>query len=390
MKIWISIYTFDHEVTRIELPQDPNDFTESTYVRIRQSICPRGNTRLYDAVDEAIDYTRNISSSFNKDEQSNSMTFMVIITDGEDNMSAIKQKQIQDKVKLHVSEGTEYIYLGANINAVHSGASIGIKQNACLQFTPDPKHTRSVFNSLGLVLQRSITCEDVGGPRFRPHERQTSCSTEDQLRFGISGNEDGDEESKHTDIDDTSLESKSSPSLGWMYDNIYEPPMPWDTPVKKRPTPNPIIPRLNFKSVLSQTCSKTIDPTVPKTPGGYTPPSLTALRANTADSETPGTSGTPETAVLPRLTRMTNFNGLECRTSTSDDNRNDNDNDNDNGNGNSNSIDINDKRGDIFKDYTFITENGLQQKMCLYCKYEPVPYGGGNLCRDCGEALFWD
>jgi hypothetical protein len=182
MKLRVCIHAFNHTVTRINVPEDPTEWTSEHYQLIRTEIAPNGWTSLYDAIKQSIEQNRDATKDIEKPN-----TFMIIITDGCDNRSELDCQQIKSEITTHITYGSEYIYIGANIDAQQSGIDIGIQPDACMQFTPNPDHTTSVFNSIGQAIQRSVTGEDADGPRFRLHERQRSCTADDQTRYSVGG-----------------------------------------------------------------------------------------------------------------------------------------------------------------------------------------------------------
>ena len=66
----------------------------------------------------------------------------------------------------------EYIFIGANIDAKNTGSLLGIPQKSCLQFTPNPRLTRSTFKTLTTSIKRSITTNAV--PTFTQEERDAT------------------------------------------------------------------------------------------------------------------------------------------------------------------------------------------------------------------------
>jgi len=190
MNVKFCIHTFNHNVKRIDVPDDPAELTEEHYKLIREEIKPDGWTSLYDAIKQAIEYNRKSileHASTETETDTSAETFMIIITDGEDNHSVTTLADIKSEIAKHVYEGTEYIYIGANINAKQSGTSLGINPQACMQFTPNPNHTLNVFNSLNNVIHRSVTGEDADGPQFRLGERQSSCTAADNSIYNSAG-----------------------------------------------------------------------------------------------------------------------------------------------------------------------------------------------------------
>lgn len=183
LKICLTIFTFDDKIDRLEIPEDPSVLKTEHYEIIKRGVEPRGFTRLYDTIHQAAMYTTSLQE--NRDHTTSS-GFMVIITDGEDNRSEIKQEDLKNEIESHKKTGMEYVFIGANIDARRTGTTLGISENACMQFTPDPTLTQSAFSSLGLAVQRSIETDDNGEFQFTQLERFSSCSASDRKKFDDS------------------------------------------------------------------------------------------------------------------------------------------------------------------------------------------------------------
>lgn len=103
----------------------------------------RGCTALLDAVGEAIRHIRNIHK-YARPEDVPEHTLFVITTDGMENASfrydkeTVKQMIEQQKEKY----GWEFLFLGANIDAVGTAGSIGIQEDKAVNFHCDSVGTQ--------------------------------------------------------------------------------------------------------------------------------------------------------------------------------------------------------------------------------------------------------
>ena len=111
-----------------------------------------GCTALIDAIGGAIHHISNVHK-YIRQEDVPEHTLFVIITDGMENASrqyssADVKRRIAEKEK----DGWEFIFLGANIDAVNTAARIGIKRQNAVDFICDeiamPKVMRSVSNAM--------------------------------------------------------------------------------------------------------------------------------------------------------------------------------------------------------------------------------------------------
>ena len=104
----------------------------------RRNYLPGGSTALLDALGDAIDHTIKVQKMLADDERAGNVVF-VIITDGEENSSCrFSAKKIKQMIS-HEQEkyGWEFIFLGANIDAVETASHYGIKANRATNFVCD-------------------------------------------------------------------------------------------------------------------------------------------------------------------------------------------------------------------------------------------------------------
>ena len=102
----------------------------------------RGTTALLDAIGKTIKKIENVQRNTLKEERASKVLF-VITTDGMENSSRIYsyekiKKIIEDKKK---EFGWEFIFLGANIDAVKAAESIGISEDRATNYNCDSEGT---------------------------------------------------------------------------------------------------------------------------------------------------------------------------------------------------------------------------------------------------------
>lgn len=110
--------------------KDIREMTEKDYV-------PSGCTALIDALGGAIKHIRNVHK-YIREEDIPAHTVFVITTDGLENAS---HHYSSDQVKRMVAEqkekGWEFLFLGANIDAVETAKMYGIDKDRSVNFVPD-------------------------------------------------------------------------------------------------------------------------------------------------------------------------------------------------------------------------------------------------------------
>jgi len=110
----------------------------------------RGCTALIDAIGGAIKHIGNIHK-YAREEDVPEHTVFIITTDGYENAS---HKYTSDEVKNMISRqtekyGWEFIFLGANIDAVQTAATLGIREDRAVNYHADSEGTALNFDVLG-------------------------------------------------------------------------------------------------------------------------------------------------------------------------------------------------------------------------------------------------
>ena len=147
--ILVSTVLFDDEVEVIH-DRVPEYFT-------------RGCTALLDAIGDSIQHIRNIHK-YAREEDRPVRTMFVITTDGLENSSvrytAKKVKKlIEHQEKRH---GWEFVFLGANMDAVAVAGDLGIRRENSVEFACDAGGVCENFASLGAMTASFIKTGVVG------------------------------------------------------------------------------------------------------------------------------------------------------------------------------------------------------------------------------------
>ncbi len=144
------LFSNSSEVIHDRVPLDNvNPMTEKEYV-------PMGCTALIDAMGDAIRHIRTIHKYARKEDVP-AKTIFVITTDGMENAS---RKYTSDEVKKMVKEqtaaGWEFLFLGANIDAVETARAYGISEDRAATYNCDAS---------GVNLNFSVISNTVGAMR---------------------------------------------------------------------------------------------------------------------------------------------------------------------------------------------------------------------------------
>ena len=113
----------------------------------------RGCTALIDAIGGAIHHIGNIHKYARPDDVPEH-TMFVITTDGMENAS---RRYSSDQVKKMVERqknkyGWEFLFIGANIDAVETASRFGIAEDRAVNYHADKKGTRVVYECVGKAL----------------------------------------------------------------------------------------------------------------------------------------------------------------------------------------------------------------------------------------------
>lgn len=114
-----------------------------------------GCTALLDAMGEAIHHIGNIHK-YAREEDRPEKTIFVITTDGEENSSAeYSYEKIKKMVKKQQEKyGWEFVFLGANIDAISEAEKLGIRKDRAVRYECDGVGTALNFSVLSKAICR--------------------------------------------------------------------------------------------------------------------------------------------------------------------------------------------------------------------------------------------
>lgn len=156
-KCYVSTVLFDNESEvlhdRIDLADVPK-MTDKEYF-------PRGCTALLDAVGGAIHHIGNIHKYARKEDVPEH-TLFCITTDGMENASRkYDLKKIRKMIEAKKEIGWEFIFIGANIDAVSAAADIGISEDRAVNYTASACGTASVYDAMSAVTSSVRGCVPI-------------------------------------------------------------------------------------------------------------------------------------------------------------------------------------------------------------------------------------
>lgn len=109
--------------------------------------CPCGCTALIDAIGYGVEHIETIHK-YIRPEDVPSNTMFVIITDGMENASHIyTSNEVKTMISRHKEQGWEFLFIGANIDAVETASSYGIDRDRAVNYIPDEQGTSIIYDA---------------------------------------------------------------------------------------------------------------------------------------------------------------------------------------------------------------------------------------------------
>ena len=121
-----------------------------------------GATALIDALGDAIHHIGNVHK-YARAEDVPARTMFIITTDGMENAS---RKYTSERVKMMIERqkekyGWEFLFIGANIDAVETAAKYGIDRNRAVNYNADKEGTQLVYESIATAVCEMRRCEAI-------------------------------------------------------------------------------------------------------------------------------------------------------------------------------------------------------------------------------------
>ncbi|MBR2371183.1 MAG: VWA domain-containing protein [Clostridia bacterium] len=154
-KVYVSTVLFDNYSEVIHDRVDINDIKPMT----RKDYQVRGCTALLDAIGGAIHHIGNIHK-YARPEDVPEHTIFVITTDGMENASHnYSSSEIKRKIKRQTEKyGWEFIFLAANIDAVETAESIGIRRERAANYSQTGKGVERSYYAMSEAISTVRAC----------------------------------------------------------------------------------------------------------------------------------------------------------------------------------------------------------------------------------------
>ncbi len=155
---YVSTILFDDEIEvlhdRVKLVDIPK-MTDRDYT-------VSGCTALIDAIGSAIHHLGNIHK-YARPEDVPEHTMFVIITDGQENAShRYSSEQVKKMIERQKEKyGWEFLFIGANIDAVETARQYGINKDRAVNYNADSKGTHILYESIAKAVCNVRECEPL-------------------------------------------------------------------------------------------------------------------------------------------------------------------------------------------------------------------------------------
>lgn len=141
---YVTTVLFDHEQLTLHDRVPLADIRPLT----RDDYIVRGCTALIDAVGCAVSKIESIHR-YQRTEDVPAHVMFVITTDGLENASReYSSDQVKKMIEKHKKSGWEFLFIGANIDAVETAKHFGITRDRAVNYHADKKGTSAVFNAV--------------------------------------------------------------------------------------------------------------------------------------------------------------------------------------------------------------------------------------------------
>lgn len=151
---FVTTFLFDHEILTLHdrvaiekvAPMTDKDYTV------------RGSTALMDAIGKAIEHIQTVHK-YIRPEDVPAQTLFVITTDGMENAShRYDSRTVKQMIERQKELGWEFLFIGANIDAVETASRFGIGSDRAVNYHADAEGTGVVYETV---------CEAIGNVRHR-------------------------------------------------------------------------------------------------------------------------------------------------------------------------------------------------------------------------------
>ena len=163
---------YDMPYDAVDIEKIP-DMTDKVYFA-------RGMTALLDAIGKTVTSVKARQAALPKEERPDK-TVVVIITDGEENASReYNGKSVRALVEERKAEGWEFLFLGANIDAIATANNFGIDADRSVTYRADSIGTRTNFEAVSNFMCFARAAKSMAAPMGAEWKRDIEARSKDK------------------------------------------------------------------------------------------------------------------------------------------------------------------------------------------------------------------
>jgi hypothetical protein len=165
----LSLVQFDDQYEAVYIDKDINSAEKLTDATFQ----PRGMTALYDAVGRTINSVGERLADLAENERPDKV-LLVIMTDGFENSSRVFNSAKINEMIAHQREvyKWEFMFIGANQDAVLSAREIGLPTHAALTYAANAEGTRAVYSAMMEKVGNYRVSNDAAALQFNDDDRE--------------------------------------------------------------------------------------------------------------------------------------------------------------------------------------------------------------------------
>jgi uncharacterized protein YegL len=165
----LSLIQFDDQYEAVYVDKDINSAEKLTDATFQ----PRGMTALYDAVGRTINSVGERLAALAENERPDKV-LLVIMTDGFENSSREFNSAKISEMIAHQREAYkwEFMFIGANQDAVLSAREIGLPTHAALTYAANTEGTRAVYSAMMEKVGNYRVSNDAAALQFNDEDRE--------------------------------------------------------------------------------------------------------------------------------------------------------------------------------------------------------------------------
>lgn len=155
----VTTVLFDHEIEFLHRRVPIERISPMT----RKEYFVRGTTALLDAVGMTISYMVDVQKNAKEENKANKVIF-VITTDGYENSSReYTFKKVKSMIEYQKENyGWEFLFLGANIDAITTAARFGIDEDRASNYIADSKGTQVTYYAMNCAISDLRENKNIG------------------------------------------------------------------------------------------------------------------------------------------------------------------------------------------------------------------------------------